>query len=49
MGKRKNSVNKTQLIKPARLNRDDTIGIVAPASSFDRGNFKKGIRKLRKM
>jgi muramoyltetrapeptide carboxypeptidase len=37
------------MIKPVRLRRADTIGIVAPSSSFDRENFKIGIRMLRKM
>lgn len=36
-------------IKPPRLKRGDTIGIVAPASSFDADNFKKGIKQLRKL
>ncbi|MBN3038579.1 MAG: LD-carboxypeptidase [Candidatus Omnitrophica bacterium] len=35
--------------KPARLKKGDTIGIVAPAWSFDIGNFKRGIDKLRKL
>ncbi len=35
-------------IKPSHINRKDTIGIVAPASSFDPDNFKRGIKKLRK-
>ncbi|MFH1797947.1 MAG: LD-carboxypeptidase [Candidatus Omnitrophota bacterium] len=34
--------------KPARLNYADTIGIVAPASSFDAENFRKGVKMLRK-
>ncbi|MDP8267035.1 MAG: LD-carboxypeptidase [Candidatus Aceula meridiana] len=33
--------------KPAKLQSGDTIGIVAPASSFDKENFKKGIKVLR--
>lgn len=37
------------ILKPQRLNRRDTIGIVAPASSFDRDNFKRGIKMLRTM
>jgi muramoyltetrapeptide carboxypeptidase len=35
--------------RPARLKIGDTIGIVAPGWSFDIDNFKKGIRKLRKI
>lgn len=34
-------------IKPKHLDKGDTIGIVAPASSFDADNFKKGVKKLR--
>lgn len=37
----------TDLIKPKPLGKGDTIGIVAPASSFDADNFKKGVKKLR--
>ena len=37
------------IIKPERLEKGDTIGIVAPASSFDPGNFKRGVRMLKKM
>jgi len=36
-----------KIIKPRRLERGDTIGVVAPASSFDVDNFKLGIKKLR--
>ncbi|MFH1318059.1 MAG: LD-carboxypeptidase [Candidatus Omnitrophota bacterium] len=36
------------MVKPKCLNYGDTIGIVAPASSFDSDNFKKGIKQLRK-
>ena len=32
--------------KPCRLKRGDIIGIVAPAWTFDRGNFIKGLKKL---
>lgn len=32
--------------KPERLNKGDTIGVVAPAWSFDPDNFKRGIDKL---
>lgn len=38
----------TSIIKPNHINRKDTIGIVAPASSFDPDEFKKGIKRLRK-
>jgi muramoyltetrapeptide carboxypeptidase len=34
---------------PQRLSKGDTIGIVAPAWSFDHGNFKKGVRVLKKL
>ena len=40
---------KSPVIKPPRLNRGDVIGIVAPSSSFDIENFKRGIKKLRLM
>ncbi|MDD3296934.1 MAG: LD-carboxypeptidase [Candidatus Omnitrophica bacterium] len=36
-------------IKPPHLAKGDTIGIVAPASSFDADNFRRGIVKLRKL
>ena len=35
--------------KPEALKRGDTIGVVAPAWSFDPENFKKGITKLCKL
>ncbi|MFH1782549.1 MAG: LD-carboxypeptidase [Candidatus Omnitrophota bacterium] len=35
--------------KPLRLNIGDTIGIVAPAWSFDPENFKRGVAKLCKL
>ena len=35
--------------KPKKLNKGDTIGIVAPASSFDIDSFKLGIKKLRSL
>ncbi|MFC1482981.1 LD-carboxypeptidase [Candidatus Margulisiibacteriota bacterium] len=38
-----------KLIKPQHLERGDTIGIVAPASSFDKDNFKSGLKFLRKI
>ena len=37
------------MIKPLKLNKGDTIGIVAPASSFDKENFKKGLKILRQL
>ncbi len=37
------------MIKPAALKRGDTIGIVAPAWSFDRGRFEKGVEYLKKL
>jgi muramoyltetrapeptide carboxypeptidase len=36
-------------IKPPVLQKGDTIGVVAPASSFDPENFKQGIKKLRSL
>ena len=33
--------------KPQRLNKGDTIGIVAPAWSFDKHKFRRGVEKLR--
>ena len=35
--------------KPLALKKGDTIGVVAPAWSFDRDNFKKGVEKLRNL
>ncbi|MCD4780075.1 MAG: LD-carboxypeptidase [Candidatus Omnitrophica bacterium] len=35
------------MIKPDRLKSDDTIGIIAPASSFDIDNFKTGVSVLK--
>ena len=37
------------MIKPARLEPGDTIGIVAPASSFDIDDFEKGVDVLRSL
>jgi muramoyltetrapeptide carboxypeptidase len=42
-------MDKSLIIKPLRLNIGDTVGIVAPASSFDVDNFIKGVRKLRQL
>ncbi|MBN1794856.1 MAG: LD-carboxypeptidase [Candidatus Omnitrophica bacterium] len=36
-------------VRPKRLRHNDTIGIVAPASSFDRENFKRGVSVLRRL
>jgi muramoyltetrapeptide carboxypeptidase len=36
-------------VKPPRLNIGDTIGIVAPAWSFDPDNFRRGVDKLKKI
>ncbi|MFH1440980.1 MAG: LD-carboxypeptidase [Candidatus Omnitrophota bacterium] len=38
-----------KIIKPARLQKGDTIGIVAPAWSFDPEAFKKGVDKLKRL
>ncbi|MFH1846867.1 MAG: LD-carboxypeptidase [Candidatus Omnitrophota bacterium] len=37
---------KKHIIKPRRLEKGDTIGIVAPACSFDKTKFKKGVSYL---
>ncbi|MBU0686741.1 MAG: LD-carboxypeptidase [Candidatus Margulisbacteria bacterium] len=37
------------LTKPKRLRRGDTIGIVAPAWSFDRDRFMKGVAQLKRL
>ena len=42
-------IQKSKFIKPFRLKKGDTIGIVAPAWSFDPQNFKRGEEKLRKL
>ena len=42
-------IRQLQLIRPSRLKAGDTIGIVAPAWSFDVNNFKKGVQKLKKL
>jgi len=39
----------SRLIKPERLKRGDTIGIVAPAWSFDTERFRRGVYKLRRL
>ena len=36
-------------IKPGRLLKGDTIGIVAPSSSFERDDFKEGVAMLRSL
>ena len=38
-----------KIIKPRRLNKGDTIGIVAPAWTFDPDTLKKGVDKLKKL
>jgi len=40
---------KLKTLKPPRLKRDDTIGIVAPASHFDLEKFNRGITVLESM
>jgi muramoyltetrapeptide carboxypeptidase len=40
---------KNKPIRPPRLEPGDTIGIVAPASSFDTNLFERGIRTLKSM
>jgi len=42
-------LRKRRIVKPRRLKRSDTIGIVAPAWSFDPDNFKQGLNRLRKL
>ncbi len=37
---------KKKIIKPKRLNPGDTVGIVAPASSFDISHFKEGLKVI---
>ncbi|MBU0502313.1 MAG: LD-carboxypeptidase [bacterium] len=37
------------LTKPNRLRKGDTIGIVAPAWSFDQAKFKRGVAKLKRV
>ena len=36
-------------IKPRRLKKGDTIGIVAPACFFDKDNFRRGVDKLKEL
>ena len=38
-----------RIIKPQVLRKGDTIGIVAPAWSFDSDNFKRGVEKLKSL
>lgn len=40
-------MHRYRIRKPRRLNLGDTVGIVAPAWSFDPDNFMKGVTKLR--
>ena len=37
------------IIKPKSLEKGDTIGVVAPASSFDPNNFARGVEKLKSL
>ena len=37
------------LLKPALLRRGDTVGIVAPAWTFDPNNFRRGVEKLQSL
>jgi muramoyltetrapeptide carboxypeptidase len=39
----------TRVIKPGRLRKGDTIGIVAPAWSFDREEFMEGVDKVERL
>lgn len=38
-----------RLTRPRRLKRGDTIGVVAPAWTFDIGRFKRGVEKLKSL
>jgi muramoyltetrapeptide carboxypeptidase len=40
---------KTEPIRPRRLRQGDTVGIVAPAWSFDPENFRRGVEELKEM
>ena len=40
---------KTERLKPAALHPGDTVGIIAPASGFNRDDFEKGCCRLREM
>jgi len=42
-------MSESKIIKPKSLKKGDTIGVIAPASSFDFDNFKKGVKKLRSL
>ena len=42
-------IKRKKLLRPARLIRGDTIGIVAPASPFDKVKFNQGIAALESM
>ncbi|MFC1807449.1 LD-carboxypeptidase [Candidatus Omnitrophota bacterium] len=42
-------MHNSKIIKPPRLKKGDTIGIVAPAWSFDPDNFKKGVNEFKRM
>jgi muramoyltetrapeptide carboxypeptidase len=47
--KKKGASGQRRIIKPARLYPGDTIGVVAPASSFNKREFMEGIEKLTKL
>lgn len=42
-------IDEKKMIKPARLMQGDTIGIVAPASPFDRKRFDEGIAAIHRL
>ena len=42
-------MHKFMMVKPKRLNKGDTVGIVAPAWSFDIDSFKAGVEELRRL
>ena len=39
----------SRVIKPRRLRKNDTIGIVAPAWSFDKGDFLNGVNMIKEL
>lgn len=42
-------MRRARIKKPLHLKKGDTIGIVAPAWSFDPNNFREGLRRLRRL
>lgn len=42
-------MHETKPVRPKRLRKGDTIGIVAPAWSFDSNKFRKGVEQLKEM